>query len=131
MLKRAWWDENGAVGEMAAGLPGNHHPGEKPLAIAPRLIELCFQTAGLWEIAVQHRMGLPRHVDQVSFYRTPASSAGPLFAVVTAHPAEGSFDADVVDGAGTRYLHVSGYRTVVFRENVDARVFTPAQAVLA
>jgi hypothetical protein len=131
VLKRAWWRENGAVGEMAAGLPGNHHPSDQPLVIAPRLIELCFQTAGLFEMAVQHRMGLPRHVDRVSLYRAPDAAAGPLFAVVTADPPAEHFDADVVDGAGSRYLHVSGYRTVVFREDVDARVFTPAQATMA
>ena len=131
VLKRAWWDENGAVGEMAAGLPDDHHPSDQPLVMAPRLIELCFQTAGLFEMAVQHRMGLPRHVDRVSLYRAPDAAAGPLFAVVTADPVGGSFDADVVDGAGSQYLHVSGYRTVVFREDVDARVFTPAQATMA
>ena len=127
VLKRAWWDENGAVGEMAAGLPSNHHPSDQPLIIAPRLIELCFQTAGLFEMAVNHRMGLPRHVDRVSIYRSPDAAGGPLFTVVTAGAAPGSFDADVVDRAGTRYLHVSGYRTVVFREDVDARIFPLAQ----
>ena len=129
VLKRAWWDENGAVGEMAADLPIDHYPNDQPLVMAPRLIELCFQTAGLLEMAVQHRMGLPRHVDRVSLYRTPDAAAGPLFAVVTAGPATGSFDADVVDAAGTRYLHVGGYRTVVFREDVDARMFPSAQTV--
>ena len=131
VLKRAWCDENGAVGEMDAGLPDNHQPGDQPLAIAPRLIELCFQTAGLWEMAVQHRMGLPRHVDRVSFDRAPDAAAGPLFAVVTADPAAGSFAADVVDQAGTRYLHLAGYRTVVVRENVDLPAFAAAQAVMA
>jgi hypothetical protein len=131
VLQRAWWDERGAIGEMAAGLPHNHRPGDQPLAVAPRLIELCFQTAGLWEMAVQHRMGLPRHLDRISYYRAPDAAAGPLFAVVTASPAADSFDASVVDQAGTRYLHLSGYRTVVFREDVDARVFAPAQATVA
>ncbi|HYW44985.1 MAG TPA: SDR family oxidoreductase, partial [Bryobacteraceae bacterium] len=131
VLKRAWCDETGAVGEMAAGLPGNHHPSDQPLAIAPRLIELCFQTAGLWEMAVQHRMGLPRHVDRVSLFRAPDAAAGPLFAVVTANPAAETFDADVVDRDGTRYLHVSGYRTVTFREDVDALVMKSAAAAMA
>lgn len=130
MLKQAWWDERGAVGEMASNLPSNHHPSDQALEIAPRLIELCSQTAGLFEMAVQHRMGLPLHVDRVSLYRVPDAPAGPLFAVVTADRAAGSFDADVIDRAGTRYLHVSGYRTVVFREDVDARLFS-AQAVMA
>ncbi len=115
---------------MAVDLPDNHHPGDRPLAIAPRLIELCFQTAGLFEMAVQHRMGLPRHVDRVSLYRSPDAAKGPLFAVVTADLARESFDADVVDRAGTRYLHVGGYRTVVFREDVDARMFPSALTVM-
>jgi hypothetical protein len=74
-------------------------------------------------------MGLPQRVNRISLYRAPEATAGPLFAVVTADAATGSFDADVVDRAGNRYLHVDGYRTVVFREDVDARVFIPAQAV--
>ncbi len=131
VLRRARWDENGAVGEMAVGLPDNHHPCDQPLAIAPRLIELCFQTAGLWEMAVQHRMGLPRHVDRVSLYRAPGAASGPLFAVVTANPSAGSFDADVVDAAGVRYLHVSGYRTVLFREGVDLPALAAVQAAMA
>jgi polyketide synthase-like dehydratase family protein/polyketide synthase family protein len=129
VLKRAWWNEHGAVGEMAADLPGNHHPNDQPLTIAPRLIELCFQTAGLFEMAVQHRMGLPRHVDRVMLYRSPDGANGPLFAIVTPDPAAESFHADVVDRTGARYLHVSGYRTVVFREDIDARIFPSAQAL--
>jgi len=131
VLKRAWWNESGAIGEMAAGLPHNHHPSGQPLAMTPRLIELCFQTAGVFEMAVQHRMGLPRHVDRVSLYRTPEAVAGPLFAVITADLAAGTFDADVVDRAGTLYLHVRGYQTVAFREDVHAQVFSQVLAVTA
>jgi hypothetical protein len=131
VLKRVRWEGNRAVGEMAVDLPDNHRQSDQPLAIAPRLIELCFQTAGLLEMAVHHRMGLPLHVDRVSLYRQPDPATGPLFAVVTANPAAGSFDADVVDQAGVRYLRVSGYRTVVFREDVDARLFASAQTAMA
>ena len=56
------------VGEMAKGLPGNHQPPEQPTLMAPRLIELCFQTAGLWEMGAQNRFGLPQHVEQVSCF---------------------------------------------------------------
>jgi hypothetical protein len=131
VLKSAWWDQNGVVGEMAAGLPDNHHPSGQTLAVAPRLIELCFQTAGIYEMAVQHQMGLPRHVDRMILHRDPDPAAGPFFAVVTPDSASRSFDADVVDGAGRLYLHVSGYRTVMFREDVDAQVFSAAQPALA
>jgi len=94
------------------------------------MIELCFQTAGLWEMAVQHRMGLPQRVAHVSLYRDPLAAASPLFAVVRPC-ADGSFESDVVDGEGVRYLHLSGYRTVLFREDVDARVFQTVETVLA
>jgi hypothetical protein len=95
------------------------------------LIELCFQTAGLWEMAVHHRMGLPRHVDRISFYAAPdCIAAPPQFAIVNADGDGGSFAADVIDGAGTLYLRISGYRTISFREDVDARVFQPEEAVV-
>ena len=62
VLERAWRDGDRIIGLMAKSLPSNHHPSERPTLAAPRLIELCFQTAGLWEMSVQGRMGLPLHV---------------------------------------------------------------------
>ena len=38
----------------------------QPTEIAPRLIELCFQTAGVWELGTAGRMALPTHVDRVT-----------------------------------------------------------------
>ena len=46
-------------------LPPDHEPPEQPTEIAPRLIELCFQTAGVWELGTAGRMALPTHVDRV------------------------------------------------------------------
>jgi hypothetical protein len=114
---------------MASGLPEHHVPASQPLAIAPRLIEFCFQTAGLWEMAIEHRMGLPRHVASVRLYRNPEAAAGPLYALVTADRKSASFHASVVDAAGVRYLVVDGYQTVVFRDHIDAGVFAAAVAV--
>ena len=45
--------------------PSNHHPAELPTLMAPRLIELCFQTAGPLGNGQQGRMGLPQHVDRM------------------------------------------------------------------
>jgi hypothetical protein len=123
VVERAWRDGERIAGQLAGGLPANHHPPERPLTMAPRWIELCFQTAGLWEIGVLGRMGLPRHLDRVSVWCTPDEGADPLFALVTPGPDGGSFDADVVDSAGRCYARVSGYRTVTFRENVAAEAF--------
>ncbi len=116
VVERAWWDERSIVARMAAKLPPNHMPVPLPLAAAPRLIELCFQTAGLWEMALRHRMGLPMHIDSVRLLRAVDSAAGPLYALVTAGAAPGSFDAEIVDEAGARYLRLGGYRTAEFQQ---------------
>ena len=122
VLNRAWQEGNCIVGELAKDLPSNHHPSGALTLLAPRLIELCFQTAGLWEINSESRMGLPRHVSRVCWRRAPELANGPLFAVVTPHPERGSFDAEVMDGAGNLYLQVSGYQTVALPESVNGEL---------
>ena len=120
VLERAWWDGTRMIGEMAAGLPGNHQPSDRPTLMAPRLIELCFQTAGLWEMGAHSRMGLPQHVHEVSWLRAPQSAEGRLYAVVTPHPEQGSFDAEVVDATGNRYVRLGGYSTAALPDGLDA-----------
>jgi hypothetical protein len=131
VLERAWWDGNRIVGLMAKGLPNNHHPSEQPTLMGPRLIELCFQTAGLWEMGVQGRMGLPRHVHQVCLWRSPDLADGRLYAVFTPDPGQGSFDVEVVDTKGNRYLHLSGYQTVALPGGVDAELLKALQAIMS
>jgi len=130
VVQRAWWDGKHMVGQMTDGLPNNHHPADRPTLMAPRLIELCFQTAGLWELAAQSRMGLPQQVRQVQVLRAPELADGQLFAVVTPHPDQGTCDAEVVDAKGNRYLQLSGYRTVALPNALDAKVLKPLQAAL-
>jgi NAD(P)-dependent dehydrogenase (short-subunit alcohol dehydrogenase family) len=125
VVDRAWWDERRIVAQMSTRLPPNHVPEHLPLAASPRMIELCFQTAGLWEMVTKHHMGLPLHIDRLRLIRSAESAAGPLYAIVTAGAVPGSFDAEVVDGAGNRYLILRGYRTAEFR-NVEALRSSPA-----
>jgi acyl transferase domain-containing protein/NAD(P)-dependent dehydrogenase (short-subunit alcohol dehydrogenase family)/acyl carrier protein len=119
VIERASWDAHQMVGRFAARLPDHHIPPDRPLTMAPRLIELCFQTAGLYEMVVERHMGLPLHVDRVRLFRAPESAEGSLYAVVTPAQDSASFDAEVVDSAGNLYLSLSGYRTVQFREMGD------------
>ena len=115
---------------MSHHFPPNHQPSELPLAMAPRLIEFCFQTAGLWELGVQGRMGLPLHAHQVCLLRSPDLAEGRrLYAVVTPDPEQGSFDVEVVDEAGTRYLQLSDYRTVALPTSIDAEPLKVLSAV--
>jgi acyl transferase domain-containing protein/NAD(P)-dependent dehydrogenase (short-subunit alcohol dehydrogenase family) len=133
VVERAWWDGHRMVGLMARSLPANHLPSEPPTLMAPRLIELCFQTAGLWEMGVQGRMGLPRHIDRVSPLLLPAAESDDtrLYAVVTSDQGRSSFDADIVDAKGNRYLQISGYRTVAFPGALDAERLKALQAAMS
>ena len=131
VVQRAWWDGKRMIGRMAKGLGDNHHPSGLPTLMAPRLIELCFQTAGVWEMGVEGRMGLPQHIDRVSLLRDPEEAEGRLFAMVVPNLREGSFDAEVVDEKGNRYLQLSGYRTVVVPGAVDAERLKVLQAAMS
>src|SRR5207244_6113913 len=46
VVERAWWDGHHVIGLFAKDLPANHRPPERTTIVAPRLIELCFQTSG-------------------------------------------------------------------------------------
>jgi hypothetical protein len=130
VIEKAWWDGKRIIGLMAKGLPDNHHPSELPTLMAPRLIELCFQTAGVWEMGVQGRMGLPRHIDRVSVAAFPDLEER-VYAVVTPR-ADESFDAQIVDAAGNLYVQLSGYRTVTLPSSaVDAEGLKTLQAILS
>ncbi len=132
VVERAWWDGQRMIGLMARGLPPNHMPSEPPTLLAPRLIELCFQTAGLWGMGTQGRMGLPRHIDRISTLPLPVPKTEDtrLYAIVTSDGRNG-FDAEVVDTKGTRYLEISGYRTVAIPSAVDAEGLKALQAAMS
>ncbi|MGI9100891.1 MAG: SDR family NAD(P)-dependent oxidoreductase [Terriglobales bacterium] len=123
VVERAWRDGERMIGQFAKDLPPDHQPANVPLLMMPRLIELCFQTAGLWEIVEHHRFGLPLHLDQVCIGRMPDVASGTLYAVVTPKE-QGSFNAEVVDAAGNCYVRVGGYRTVALPGSVVEPVKT-------
>jgi NAD(P)-dependent dehydrogenase (short-subunit alcohol dehydrogenase family) len=131
VVERAWWDGHRMIGLLAKTLPANHLPSDLPTLIAPRWIELCFQTAGIWEMGVQGRMGLPQHIDRLSFSLPAAQPADArVYAVVTPNH-RGGFDAEVVDAKGNCYLQLSGYRTAVFPEAVNAEHLKTLQAAMS
>jgi hypothetical protein len=131
VLERVWRDSRRMIGEMKQGLPDNHHPADLQTSLAPRLIELCFQTAGLWEIGAQHRIGLPRSIAYLSFDRAPDRPEGPLYAVVMPGSDSETFDAQVVDAAGNRYLNLTGYHMIEMPDAIDAEPVEALEAVMA
>jgi hypothetical protein len=71
VVATAWREGDEAAAALAADLPDNHRPPELPLATAPRLAELCFQTAGLWQAGIDGVLALPARVDRVLWLRDP------------------------------------------------------------
>ncbi|HLA77628.1 MAG TPA: SDR family NAD(P)-dependent oxidoreductase [Vicinamibacteria bacterium] len=101
-----------AVGLMATGLWPDTTDPSHVWVTAPRLLELCFQTAGLWLLATQQVMALPAALRRAVFYRQPQpEDARRLYAVVTAVGEGAEFEARVLDEEGNVYLELSGYRT--------------------
>jgi hypothetical protein len=128
VLERAWRSEQGPVGLLASDLPADHVPADGPEVASPRLIELVFQTAGIWEIGRHGRFGLPQHVDRVVIH--PAGQPrGRVEAVVDAN--DGVFDGRVVDEDGSVLVQVHGYRTVELPGALDPERQAPLAAAMA
>jgi NAD(P)-dependent dehydrogenase (short-subunit alcohol dehydrogenase family) len=129
VLDRAWRDNGHTVGRLASELPPDHAPAESPIEIAPRLIELCFQTAGVWELGTAGRMALPTRVERVIRY-AGADEPGVLTAVVTPRDGSDCIDAEVVDEAGNVRVRLEGYRTIELPGGIDAGALAPIRAAM-
>jgi hypothetical protein len=130
VIDTAWRNNGMVVGRMSARLPENHRPAELLLVTEPRLVELCFQTAGVWQIATTGRMGLPHHIDQVKIVRSADHVEGRLHAIVTPRDGGKSFDAHVADEAGNLYVVLQGYRTAELPDDVDPNKREPLRAAM-
>lgn len=128
VLQQAWRDGDRLVGRMKADLPANHVPSEKPTSLEPRLIELCFQTAGLWELVTLGKLGLPQKMEAVTSLRKPGPGRV-LYSVVTPKNDRKAFDAEVVDTEGNRYLQLRGYSTVTLSKSTDTEPLKALHAV--
>ncbi|MBN1642313.1 MAG: SDR family NAD(P)-dependent oxidoreductase, partial [Anaerolineae bacterium] len=105
---------------------------EKETLIAPLLIELCLQTAGVWEIGKTGVLALPTAIEQVTVYRTP-SEDGPVYAQIEPRQVgedDLAFDARVVDAHGNLYLELRGYRTARLPAPVDHAHVAPIRAIV-
>jgi hypothetical protein len=129
VLDRAWRDNGHVVGRLAGALPADHEPPGSPIEFVPRLIELCFQTAGVWELGTAGRMALPTRVERVVRY-AGADAPGALWAVVSPRDGGDGVDAEVVDEAGRVRVRLEGYRTIDLPGGVDAEALAPIRAAM-
>jgi hypothetical protein len=130
VLEGSWRTGNEVVGLFSANLPPNHHPSDLPTLVSPRGIELCFQTASLWELASRSCMGLPYRIEQVLILGSAEMAKTRLYSVVKPG-GEGAFDAELVDEKGTVYLALKGYRTAALPDMVGSDLLKPIQSALS
>ena len=117
VVERARVDGDTAIGLMARDLPAATTPESAQLLMEPRLVELCFQTAGLWEIATRQVLALPMAIGSLRVFRAAEESGRKrLWALVQARDGGSRFDVRVVDDSGALYVELEGYRTVTFEE---------------
>ncbi|HYO86202.1 MAG TPA: SDR family NAD(P)-dependent oxidoreductase, partial [Dermatophilaceae bacterium] len=112
---------DGSMTRMEDNLPDNHIPRDRPTLNAPRLAELCFQTAGLWEAGREQRMALPLKVDRVRVLRDPATVEGALFGLAR-QVGEGLFDCAIVDSGGSVVVRMDGYGTISVPSGIPEEV---------
>jgi NAD(P)-dependent dehydrogenase (short-subunit alcohol dehydrogenase family)/acyl carrier protein len=122
VIERAAVEADRVVALMAAGLPPNARPAEADASFAPRLLELCFQAAGVWLLARKETMALPTSLERASVYRSEgAAGKRRLYATVEVKGDGEAFDARVVDEKGQVHAEVVGYRTVALPERRTLR----------
>jgi len=127
VTERAWRDGETIAGTMAVTLPANNSPAGEPMVTAPRLTELAFQTAGVWEIGTAGFMALPSRIERIE-YRPEAAEAG---AVALITRSEAGFEALVVDDAGNGLVEMTGYGTAQLPTPVDGELAEPMRAAMS
>ncbi|TVP69399.1 MAG: SDR family NAD(P)-dependent oxidoreductase [Nitriliruptor sp.] len=127
VLEAAWAADGTAVGALASDLPANHRPEDAPTSTAPRLLELCFQIAGVHELGTSHRMALPARIQRLELFG-PLGDDEACWAVAV--PNEDGADAEVVDADGRVRLKVTGYGTTVLPDGPDEELLAPLSAAM-
>jgi hypothetical protein len=123
---------NAVIGKLRADLPAFTGAPVHMLTL-PRLLELCLQTAGVWEIGKTGVLALPTAIDRVVVHQVPQEGAA-LYAQMEPRPGsddELAFDGRVVDEKGQVYLEMNGYRTARLPTTIDPEQVAPLKAAVA
>ena len=130
VLDSTWCEDGQVVGSMVTDLPPNHTPADRQLVLLPRLIELCFQTAGSWEIGTTGKMALPRGIRRVTV-TGELPQAGALLRAVVQPAAEGNrFDAQVVDESGQVIVKLEAYESIELPGAIEESLHAPFRVAM-
>lgn len=122
-------------GEAVLGKLNSNRPalvsGGKQEPSVPVLVELCFQTAGLWEAGKTGVMALPKSIESLKIYPHRVNGL-PIFAEVMPSIISGraAFDARVVDAKGHLYLEMKNYQTSPLPYSADQSLISPLKVLV-
>jgi acyl transferase domain-containing protein/acyl carrier protein/NAD(P)-dependent dehydrogenase (short-subunit alcohol dehydrogenase family) len=127
VIDSAWRKEEQLIGLFARNLPANHEPAELPLAVSPRFIEMCFQTASLKGLVYQSRLGLPDAFRELRIMASPEMETNATFFAIATSNSDDSYDVKIVDSNGTVYIALQGYKTMSLPDPIQADLLEPLQ----
>lgn len=123
-------DGEHVLGKMHSGLPQITAKKQDFLSL-PQLVELCLQTAGVYEVGQTGVLALPSAIGSLTLYQQPLDSAE-LFAEVRPHKTvdgQYCFDASVIDAKGNRYLEIRDYRTAPLPYSAEEELVQPLKVL--
>jgi hypothetical protein len=121
--------EGGVIfGKLRENQPGIT-AAEHALISAPLLMELCMQTAGVWEIGTTGTLALPRSIGKLHLYQVEHNGSALFAEVRTSNGVDGRprYDATVKDQSGRVYIEVEDYRTEPLPYTIEKELLKPVQ----
>lgn len=104
---------------------------DQDMVSVPVLVELCFQTAGIWEISKKGALSLPQSLAALRLYENKVNGVAIYAEVKPVQQANGDlyFDARVIDSHGRVYLEIDRYTTSPLPYGVEADLLAPISAL--
>jgi 3-oxoacyl-(acyl-carrier-protein) synthase/NAD(P)-dependent dehydrogenase (short-subunit alcohol dehydrogenase family)/uncharacterized ubiquitin-like protein YukD len=116
------------MGKLRGNLPAITAQ-EHGLATAPLMVELCLQTAGIWEIGKTGALALPSRIGSLRLYPIPEPT-GVVFAEVKPRKNDDGvtlYDARVLDAEGRVYLELENYSTEPLPYTLEETLLAPVK----
>lgn len=102
---------------------------EHVLISAPILVELCMQTAGVWEIGTTGTLALPKSIGKLCLYQVEQNGSALYAEVRSENGADGRphYHASVKDQNGRVYIEVEDYQTEPLPYTLEKATLQPVR----
>ncbi|HSM26413.1 MAG TPA: SDR family NAD(P)-dependent oxidoreductase, partial [Anaerolineaceae bacterium] len=123
-------------GEMVLGKLNRQIPplmhADKKLVGMPILVELCLQTAGVWDIGKDGSLSLPQSIGALRLFENKVNGLAIFAEVQPVTDSDGNryFNARVIDSKGQIYLEIDQYRTSLLPYGVEKDLLIPIETLI-